>query len=101
LPFPPRGGIIEQVSDQFPLELVRHVAASTGLTEATASRVVADIAAYYAECVEDFVRRRHGEMRALHWKNDEIWPRIAAELGTRRFGAPELSTRQLRRIVYG
>jgi hypothetical protein len=87
--------------DQFPFELVRHVAASTGLPEATAARVVADIAAYFAESVEDFVRRRHGEMRALHWKNDEIWPRLAAELGTRRFGVRELSMRQLRRIVYG
>ena len=89
------------MSDQFPLELVRHVAASTGLTEATASRVVADIAAYFAETVEDFVRRRHGEMRLMHRKNDEIWPQIAAELADRRFGVPELSERQLRRIVYG
>jgi hypothetical protein len=87
--------------EQFPPDLVRHVAASTGLPEATASRVVADITAYFAETVEDFVRRRHGELRGRHRKNDEIWPRIAAELGTRRFAAPGLSQRQLRRIVYG
>jgi hypothetical protein len=91
----------EKADDRFPSDLVRHVAASTGLPEATAARVVADIAAYFAEGVEDFVRRRHAEMRAVHWKNDEIWPRIAAEMGTRRFGARELSERQLRRIVYG
>jgi hypothetical protein len=77
------------------------VAASTGLPEVTAVRVVADITAYFSESVEDFVRRRHGEMRAVHRKNDEIWPRIVAELGARRFGAPALSERQLRRIVYG
>jgi len=82
-------------------ELVRHVAASTGLPEATATRVVADIAAYFAETVEDYVRRRHGEMRLAHRKNGEIWPQLAAELGARRFGAPELSERQLRRMVYG
>jgi hypothetical protein len=91
----------EKTGDRFPPDLVRHVAASTGLPEATAARVVADIAAYFAESVEDFVRRRHAEMRAVHWKNDEIWPRIAVEMGTRRFGARELSERQLRRIVYG
>jgi hypothetical protein len=34
-------------------------------------------------------------------KNDQIWPAIAAELAARRFVAPELSERQLRRIVYG
>ena len=89
------------VSDQFPADLVRRVAASTGLPEATAARVVADIAAYFAETVEDYVRRRHGEMRLMHRKNDDIWPRIAAELAGRRFGAPELSERQLRRIIYG
>ena len=89
------------MSDQFPADLVRHVAASTGLPEATAARVVADIAAYFVETVEDYVRRRHGEMRLMHRKNDDIWPQIAAELADRRFGAPELSERQLRRIVYG
>ena len=80
---------------------MRHVVASTGLPEATAARVVADIAAYFAETVEDYVRRRHGEMRLMRRKNDAIWPQIAAELAGRRFGAPELSERQLRRIVYG
>ena len=89
------------VSDQVPADLVRHVAASTGLPEATATRVIADIAAYFAETIEDYIRRRHGEMRLMHRKNDDIWPQIAAELAGRRFGAPELSERQLRRIVYG
>ena len=83
-----------------PQDLVRHVAASTGLPEATATRVVADVAAYFNESVEEFVRRRHTELREKHRKNDEIWPLIAAELGTRRFGAPDLSERQLRRMVY-
>ena len=82
-------------------DLIRHVAASTGLPEATARRVVADVVAYFGETVEDFVSRRHGELRSKGHKNDEIWPMIAAELGVRRFGAPELSERQLRRIVYG
>jgi len=89
------------VSDQFPTDLVRNVAASTGLPEATAARVVADIAAYFAETVEDYVRRRHSEMRVMHRRNDDIWPQITAELAGRRFGVQELSERQLRRIVYG
>jgi hypothetical protein len=89
------------MTDPFPQDLVRHVAASTGLPEAIAIRVVADVAAYFTETVEQFVRRRHGEMRNRQRKNDEIWPLIAAELGERRFGAPDLSERQLRRMVYG
>jgi hypothetical protein len=84
----------------YPQDLVRHIAGSTGLPEATATRVVADVAAYFAETVEDFVRRRHTELQSKQLKNDEIWPLIAAEIGIRRFGARELSGRQLRRIVY-
>ena len=87
--------------DPFLRELARHVAASTGLPEPTAARVVADVTAYFGETVEDYVRRRHEELRRRQRKNDEIWPAIAAELATRRFAAPDLSERQLRRIVYG
>ena len=88
------------MNDIHPQDLVRHIAASTGLPEATATRVVADVAAYFKESVEEFVWRRHTELREKRRKNDEIWPVIAAELGTRRFRAPELSERQLRRMVY-
>jgi len=82
-------------------DLVRHVAASTGLPEATARRVVADVTAYFGETVDEFVKRRHAELKQKNQKNDEIWPLIAAELGSRRFRAPEMSERQLRRLVYG
>jgi hypothetical protein len=82
-------------------DLVRHVTESTGLPAATAARVIADVVAYFSETVEQFVLRRHGEMQRRQRKNAEIWPVITAELKTRRFGAEELSERQLRRIVYG
>ena len=82
-------------------DLVRHVAASTGLPQQVAARVVADVLAYFGETVEEFVRRRHGEMRRRHLTNAAIWPAITAEMATRRFGCPVLSQRQLRRIVYG
>jgi hypothetical protein len=87
--------------DLFPQDLVRYLAASTGLPQPTTIRVIADVNAYYDETVEDFVRRRHGELRAQGQKNDEIWPRITAEMDNRRFKAAELTDRQLRRIVYG
>jgi hypothetical protein len=89
------------MSESYPVDLVRHVAISTALPEGTASRVVADIEAYFGETVEEFVRRRHAELQRKQRKNDEIWPRIAAELNERRFRAPEMSERQLRRVVYG
>jgi Fe-S cluster assembly scaffold protein SufB len=90
------------MDEKYPQDLIGNVAASTGLPEATASRVVADVAAYYGETVDEFVRRRHAELQGVSSKrNDEIWPQLAAELQGRRFRAEGLSERQLRRIVYG
>jgi hypothetical protein len=89
------------MNEPYPEDLVRHIAASTGLPEATALRIVADIAAYFGETTEEFVRRRHGELQRKQLKNGAIWPLIAGELSGRRFRAPELSQRQLRRAVYG
>ena len=86
--------------DPFPQDLARYLATSTGLAPSTAMRVIADVTTYFSETVEEFVRRRHAEMRGQR-KNDEIWPVIVAELSQRRFAAPGLSQRQLRRMVYG
>jgi hypothetical protein len=87
--------------DPVPPDLARYLAASTGLPPSTAVRVIADVTTYFSETIEDFVRRRHAELRRGQRKNDEIWPVIAAELSQRRFAAPGLSERQLRRLVYG
>ena len=57
--------------------------------------------AYFTEPAEAYVRRRHGELRAAGLTNDRIFHRIAVELPLRRVTPPELSLRQLRRIVYG
>ena len=87
--------------DPFPQDLVRYLAASTGLPQPTAVRVIADVTTYFSETIEEFVQRRHAELQRAQRKNDEIWPVIAAELRQRRFSAPSLSDRQLRRLVYG
>jgi hypothetical protein len=87
--------------DPFPQDLARYLAASTGLPQSTATRVIVDVTTYFSETIEAFVRRRHAELQRGQRKNDEIWPVIAAELSQRRFAAPGLSERQLRRLVYG
>ncbi len=82
-------------------ELVTRIAASTGLSAAEAARVIEDVVAFHAEPVEQYVRRRHAHLKTYGARNAEIFARIAQELPTRVVAAPELSERQLRRIVYG
>ena len=89
------------MDDSRPQDLVRHVARSTGLDEATASRVVADVMAYFAQTVEEYVVQRHEYLKSRNRRNDDIWPLIMDELKTRRFTADGLSERKLRRMVYG
>lgn len=92
---------MDDTRPQGPQDLIRHVARSTGLDEATASRVVADVIAYFGQTAEEYVVERHSDLKSKNRKNDDIWPLIAGELKSRRFKAEELSERQLRRIVYG
>ncbi|TDD71557.1 hypothetical protein E1262_05230 [Jiangella aurantiaca] len=82
-------------------DLVEQIIRSTGLPAGEVRRIVADVAAYFSEPVEEYVRRRHHELRLRGGKNEEIFERIRAELTHRPVRAPELSARQLRRIVYG
>ena len=89
------------MDDSHPQDLVRHVARSTGLDEATASRVVADVMAYFGQTVEEYVIQRHENLKSRNRRNDDIWPLIMNELKTRRFKVDELSERKLRRMVYG
>jgi hypothetical protein len=81
-------------------ELVRHVAQSTGLPPGVAARVVAEVAAYFMENIQDYVRRRHRELQSAGLRNDAIFTRVSAELAHRPVAPPTLSARQLRRIVY-
>ncbi len=82
-------------------DIVEQVALSTGLSKAIAARVVEDVLAFYRQPVEEYVRARHARLQAEGGKNPEIFPRIAEELGRRLVAPPDLSERQLRRIVYG
>ena len=81
-------------------ELVERIATSTGLSPADAARVVEDVVAFHAEPVEEYVRRRHAQLKTFGEKNPEIFARIADELAGRVVAAPPLTERQLRRIVY-
>jgi hypothetical protein len=81
-------------------ELRTHLTRSTSLSPTEADRVIAEVLAYFDEDATAFVRRRHAELQTRGLRNEQIFERIAEELGGRRFTSPALSLRQLRRIVY-
>ena len=82
-------------------ELIGHLVRTTPLHRGEATRVVLDVLAYFDEPAEDYVRRRHRELQSRGLANAEIFQRIAGELPHRAVAPPELSLRQLRRMVYG
>jgi hypothetical protein len=82
-------------------ELVERIAASAGLSADEAARVIEDVVAFHAEPVEEYVRRRHAQLKTYGARNPQIFARIAEELAGRVVAAPRLTERQLRRIVYG
>ena len=81
--------------------LVSHVVATTSLTPGEAARVIDDVIAFHAQPVEVYVRERHARLQTYGARNPEIFARIAEELADRVVAAPELTERQLRRLVYG
>nr|WP_203644866.1 hypothetical protein [Streptomyces sp. SID14478] len=82
-------------------ELVDHLTRSTPLGRGEALRVIQDVLAYFDESTEEYVRRRHRELQGQGLVNAAIFERITADLRYRAVAPPELSLRQLRRMVYG
>ena len=86
-----------QVHDEF----VTHLTRTSPLSRGEAARVVAEVLGYFSESAEEFVRRRHRELKAEGLTNDRAFARIAAEMPSWRVTVPQYSLRQLRRVVYG
>ncbi len=82
-------------------ELVEHLCGMTRLAPFEARRVVEEVLAHLSESPAEFITRRHAELQREGCANAEIFRRLASELGNRRFTAPPLSERQIRRLVYG
>jgi hypothetical protein len=72
-----------------------------GLSRGQAARAVDEVLDALGLEVDEFISRRHAELQAQGESNNEIFERIACELGQLRFKAPALSARQIRRRIYG
>ena len=82
-------------------QLVAHLTQMTRLESPEARKVVDETIAFFAEPVTDFVARRHREMRRQGLRNEQIYRRLRDEVCARRFASPELTERQIRRLIYG
>jgi len=82
--------------------LIDHLCHGSGLTPSEARKLVDEVIAFFSESPEDYVRRRHLEIKQeLGLSNPRIFRRIEAELAQIVFAAPALTQRQIRRIIYG
>lgn len=82
-------------------ELIAYLVRTSPLSAREATRLVGDVLAFLSETPEDYLRRRHRALQAEGLSNPEIFARLKPELAQWRFRAPELSERQIRRIIYG
>ena len=73
----------------------------SGVSRGQAARLVDDVLAYFNETSDEFVRRRHRELQREGMANATSFAVIAAELEQRRVAGPQLSERQIRRVIYG
>lgn len=83
------------------IELTAHLMRVSRLEPHEARKVIEEVLAFFAESAEEFVTRRHRELRAQGMPNLTIYTRIAREVESRRFPCPALSQRQIRRLIYG
>jgi polyhydroxyalkanoate synthesis regulator phasin len=82
-------------------ELITYLTRTSRLSPEEAKRVVAEVLGFLNETPEEFVRRRHRVLQAEGLSNPSIYARVAAELSALRFRAPDLTARQIRRMIYG
>lgn len=82
-------------------DLIAHLVQTTPLPPSMAARVVDDVVAALTEPLDQLLRRRHRELQARGRTNAEIFDLLAREVAGRPVAAPPLTTRQIRRAIYG
>jgi hypothetical protein len=81
--------------------LQQHLFNTFNLKTEDIPRLLGDIFGFFNLTLEDFVQSRHLDLKAIGLKNEEIYLTLQKEVEERRFKAPLLSLRQIRRMIYG
>lgn len=91
----------QEKTDGAPAELIDHLCRSSQLTAKQAEHLVAEVLSYFSQTPEEFLRTRHQELQSLGHGNSAIFTILQTELKTKRFTTKLLTTRQIRRAIYG
>lgn len=81
--------------------LLEHLQRSSPLRRSEVERLVGEVMAWFSEDPDAFVRRRHRELQRRGVPNATAYRQIAVELAARPVRGPQLSDRQVRRVIYG
>jgi hypothetical protein len=72
-----------------------------GFSEEVATRVVSEVFDCIQMSADEFIVRRHEELKRQGLGNDAIYEQIACELKEERFVGSAHTARQIRRRIYG
>jgi negative regulator of sigma E activity len=87
--------------EAFDHDLLQHLTRCYDLEATKAERLIREVMHFYSESHQQFIKRRHYELQQLGNNNPSIFRQIFKELRLRRYPAPCLTERQIRRIIYG
>ncbi len=82
-------------------KLKNYLLSAYPIDESLLNHIVDDIGEYYSFEVKEFISVRHRQLHHLGMKNEQIYLKIQKELKERRFIGPDMSLRQIRRVIYG
>jgi len=84
-----------------PDDLIQHLCRCSALTPEQAIRLATEVIHYFSSSPAQFVIERHHELQKVGLANAEIYALIEQELRSRLYCAPDMSIRQIRRLIYG
>ena len=71
------------------------------IDESLLNHLVEDLGEYFSKDVKEFISQKHQQLHLEGLKNEQIYKMIQKELKERRFTGPDMTVRQIRRVIYG
>ncbi len=82
-------------------DLKKYLQVTTNLSDKEINKIIEEINEFYNLSYQEYIKKNHLKLRAEGYKNEEIYEILSEKVKQMRFKAPDLSIRQIRRIIYG